>query len=427
MEDNDKRKLEYDIHRLTANRDPKHTNIVEVWPGAILRRRRCRRRRWPLGAAAEERCRLGMPGLARSRADAGPPAHAQYKTYKVVYRRYAGLFFSICIDVSDNELTTLEAVHLFVEILDHYFKNVCELDLVFNFHKVTPPAGAWQRPGARPGRQAPGARAAAAGPQPPPCQPRWAGPGALCGTRVPPASPRAGRRGACLGLAQRHLLHGTVPARWPAGAEAGTCSAPPPTRQVYLILDEFIMGGEMQETSKKVGSLQGQPVACCCCRACGPRGGRRAADSSRPCCRRAAGWQAAQGAGQGTAPGRAAASWAGRWRPGPRRAAALRPPHAPARPHLLLSPPPASLAHRPPPTAAVPRRSSSSGCTSWRRSTHRRLQGRGGCRRRSGQAIGAASSCGQGARREQQPSSSGPHQPAPCNRGGSQRRLAVGW
>jgi Clathrin adaptor complex small chain len=23
-----------------------------------------------------------------------------------------------------------------VEILDHYFNNVCELDLVFNFHKV---------------------------------------------------------------------------------------------------------------------------------------------------------------------------------------------------------------------------------------------------------------------------------------------------
>ncbi len=54
----------------------------------------------------------------------------------MVYRRYAGLFFSICIDISDNELTTLEAVHLFVEILDHYFQNVCELDLVFNFHKV---------------------------------------------------------------------------------------------------------------------------------------------------------------------------------------------------------------------------------------------------------------------------------------------------
>jgi AP-2 complex subunit sigma-1 len=60
----------------------------------------------------------------------------QFKTYKIVYRRYAGLFFSVGVDVSDNELAALEAVHLFVEILDHYFSNVCELDLVFNFHKV---------------------------------------------------------------------------------------------------------------------------------------------------------------------------------------------------------------------------------------------------------------------------------------------------
>jgi hypothetical protein len=42
----------------------------------------------------------------------------------------------MCIGVSDNELVLLEAIHLFVGILDHYFENVCELDLVFNFHKV---------------------------------------------------------------------------------------------------------------------------------------------------------------------------------------------------------------------------------------------------------------------------------------------------
>ena len=54
----------------------------------------------------------------------------------MVYRRYAGLFFSMCVDVTDNELAYLESIHLFVEILDHYFSNVCELDLVFNFHKV---------------------------------------------------------------------------------------------------------------------------------------------------------------------------------------------------------------------------------------------------------------------------------------------------
>ncbi|ERN02612.1 hypothetical protein AMTR_s00391p00008660 [Amborella trichopoda] len=35
-----------------------------------------------------------------------------------------------------KELAYLESIHLFVEILDHFFSNVFELDLVFNFHKV---------------------------------------------------------------------------------------------------------------------------------------------------------------------------------------------------------------------------------------------------------------------------------------------------
>ena len=72
-----------------------------------------------------------------------------------MYRRYAGLFFCICVDANDNELAYLEAIHLFVEVLgnlhcipylarklltttsiDAFFENVCELDLVFNFYKV---------------------------------------------------------------------------------------------------------------------------------------------------------------------------------------------------------------------------------------------------------------------------------------------------
>ena len=56
--------------------------------------------------------------------------------YKLVYRRYAGLFFTIAVDVNDNELAYLETIHLFVELLDKYFSNVCELDIVFHFNKV---------------------------------------------------------------------------------------------------------------------------------------------------------------------------------------------------------------------------------------------------------------------------------------------------
>jgi hypothetical protein len=61
---------------------------------------------------------------------------SQFGTHKLAYRRYAGLYFCFCIDIEDNELAALEGIHLFVEILDLYFRNVCELDLVFNFWKV---------------------------------------------------------------------------------------------------------------------------------------------------------------------------------------------------------------------------------------------------------------------------------------------------
>ena len=60
----------------------------------------------------------------------------QYSNYKLIYRRYAGLFFTLCVDVNDNELLYFESIHLFVELLDQFFGNVCELDLVFNFNKV---------------------------------------------------------------------------------------------------------------------------------------------------------------------------------------------------------------------------------------------------------------------------------------------------
>mmetsp|Transcript_30293 Transcript_30293/g.68794 ORF Transcript_30293/g.68794 Transcript_30293/m.68794 type:complete len:163 (+) Transcript_30293:261-749(+) len=60
----------------------------------------------------------------------------EWKDQKVVYKRYASLFFVACVDKTDNELIVLEQIHLFVEVLDRYFGNVCELDIIFNFHKA---------------------------------------------------------------------------------------------------------------------------------------------------------------------------------------------------------------------------------------------------------------------------------------------------
>nr|CAB3497732.1 unnamed protein product [Digitaria exilis] len=59
-----------------------------------------------------------------------------WQGYRVVYKRYASLYFCMCIDPADNELETLQIIHHYVEILDRYFGNVCELDLIFNFHKA---------------------------------------------------------------------------------------------------------------------------------------------------------------------------------------------------------------------------------------------------------------------------------------------------
>ena len=62
----EKNRLEAEIHRIVGRRDAKFTNFVE------------------------------------------------YRHYKIIYRRYAGLFFTLGVDMHDNELGMLELIHLFV-------------------------------------------------------------------------------------------------------------------------------------------------------------------------------------------------------------------------------------------------------------------------------------------------------------------------
>ena len=120
FEDDEKLKLKSEVHRLVASRDQKsQSNFVEV-------------RR----AASGRRQGLMSHRLTRAASPARTLFSYQFRNYKIVYRRYAGLYFCVCVDSNDNELAYLEAIHLFVEILDTFFQNVCELDLVFNFYKV---------------------------------------------------------------------------------------------------------------------------------------------------------------------------------------------------------------------------------------------------------------------------------------------------
>jgi hypothetical protein len=84
----EKRQLEQEVHKLVSSRDRKFANIVD------------------------------------------------FRNYKIIYRRYQGLCFTYCLDTNDNELVYYESIHLLVEILDKFFTSVCELDLVYNFHKI---------------------------------------------------------------------------------------------------------------------------------------------------------------------------------------------------------------------------------------------------------------------------------------------------
>eukprot|EP00918_Siedleckia_nematoides_P026765 GHVU01057730.1.p1 GENE.GHVU01057730.1~~GHVU01057730.1.p1 ORF type:complete len:119 (+),score=21.59 GHVU01057730.1:325-681(+) len=61
----------------------------------------------------------------------------EYRQYKVVYRRYASLYFIVGVDPDDaNELAILEFIHTLVETLDKYFENVVSTPHLWAYIKV---------------------------------------------------------------------------------------------------------------------------------------------------------------------------------------------------------------------------------------------------------------------------------------------------
>ncbi|KAF7809725.1 AP-3 complex subunit sigma [Senna tora] len=55
---------------------------------------------------------------------------------RLVYKHYATLYFVFIFDSSENELAMLDLIQVFVETLDKCFRNVCELDVVYNYSKM---------------------------------------------------------------------------------------------------------------------------------------------------------------------------------------------------------------------------------------------------------------------------------------------------
>lgn len=60
----------------------------------------------------------------------------EYKDSKLIYRRYASLFFVAGIENNDNELLSLEVIHRYVEQMDKSFVNVSELDIIYDFERA---------------------------------------------------------------------------------------------------------------------------------------------------------------------------------------------------------------------------------------------------------------------------------------------------
>jgi len=67
----------------------------------------------------------------------------EYRGYKVVYRRYASLFFIVGTKPSihetenpENELGMLEFIHNLVETMDKWAGSICELDIMYQLEQV---------------------------------------------------------------------------------------------------------------------------------------------------------------------------------------------------------------------------------------------------------------------------------------------------
>ena len=67
----------------------------------------------------------------------------EYRGYKVIYRRYASLFFIVGTkpspdetDNPENELGLLEFIHTLVETMDKWAGSICELDIMYQLEQV---------------------------------------------------------------------------------------------------------------------------------------------------------------------------------------------------------------------------------------------------------------------------------------------------
>eukprot|EP00727_Mastigamoeba_balamuthi_P010940 m51a1_g6469 Adaptor protein complex 1 (AP-1), sigma subunit A (162) ;mRNA; r:63086-64468 len=93
--------------------------------------------KWYSSYTTRERDRIVREvGYAITQRSSSMCNFVEWRDCNLVYKRYASLYFLICVDRTDNELISLELVHRFVFVLDKYFGNVTELDLIYDFSRA---------------------------------------------------------------------------------------------------------------------------------------------------------------------------------------------------------------------------------------------------------------------------------------------------
>lgn len=103
----------------------------------VSRQGKVRLSKWYISLAAKEKQKLVKDvSFAVLQRRSKMCNFIEYKDTKIVYRRYASLYFIVAIPMEENELLVLEMIQRYVETLDKYFGNVCELDLIFHFQKA---------------------------------------------------------------------------------------------------------------------------------------------------------------------------------------------------------------------------------------------------------------------------------------------------
>ena len=114
--DDEKHKLEGEIHRLVTTRDPKFTNFVEARPHTAHRA--------PTRPGSPPACAIAVPPV---QADLPPICRALLHTLRGAPRRRPAaqatltplddVGTAVPQDTTDNELMYFESIHLFVELL----------------------------------------------------------------------------------------------------------------------------------------------------------------------------------------------------------------------------------------------------------------------------------------------------------------------